>query len=214
MPPVQKQISYKQEILRKTVHLSSLWMVAAIYFFPRTWLILLFGGLLVADIFVEYGFYKSWRWCRATYGFLFSKMLRIQETGGFHPSGAPYVLAAALLVTICFPKEIAMFALSVMLLSDTAAALVGRRFGRHKINEGSKSLEGAAAFFAFALLTLLFFGVCFNFSETLLISGVIAVLLADGAEVYEKQIGIDDNLSIPLTIGLVMQAAVYLSAGF
>ncbi len=213
MPQEQKQISYKQELLRKTVHLSSLWMVAALYFIPKFWLILLFAAALAIDIFVEYGFYKGWRWCKATYGLLFSKMLRAYDDNGFHLSGAPYVLAAALLVTICFSKQIGMFALCVMLLSDTAAALVGRRFGRHKINNGSKSLEGALAFFVVAVATLGIFGFCFSFSPLLLIAGLISVLLADCAEVYEKQIGIDDNLSIALTIGLVMQASIYLSFG-
>jgi phytol kinase len=41
----------------------------------------------------------------------------------------------------------------VMTVSDTAAALVGRAFGRHvhRVGAGTKSLEGSAAFFVSAL---------------------------------------------------------------
>ena len=120
------EFSYKQELLRKSVHLSSLWMVVALFLIPQTPLLILFGTLLVLNIAVEYGYYKNQPFCNTVYGKLFGKMLRERETDGkFRLSGSPYVLGAAFAVTLLFPKEAAATAMAVMLLGDTAAALVG-----------------------------------------------------------------------------------------
>ena len=90
-----KEISYGQEIFRKTIHLSSLWMVVSIAFFPKWFNIALFAFLLVSTILVEYGNHRKWRLFTLTYGSLFNRILREKETQEkFHLSGAPYVIAA------------------------------------------------------------------------------------------------------------------------
>jgi dolichol kinase len=56
-----------------------------------------------------------------------------------------------------FGKEVATIALTVMLISDSAAALIGRSIGKVKIYE-NKTLEGTLAFFCTAIIiNLLFF---------------------------------------------------------
>lgn len=195
-------ISYKQELLRKTVHLSSLWIPALILFAPRAVCVGLFAFLLSGNIVVEYGYYKRLSFFVNTYGRLFSKMLRDKETkGGFRFSGSPYVLGAALAVSALFPTVCAACAMTVMLISDTVAALIGRPFGKHKINQGKKSVEGALAFFAAGALVVFGTTVCFQTDGAFLARGLSGVFAAMFAEVYENRLKIDDNLSIPLIVG-------------
>lgn len=206
-----KQITYTQEILRKLIHLSSLWMVASLALLPRAVNTCLFAALLVFQIAIEYGHHKKWPLLTATYGRFFGNMLRESEKGRqFRLSGAPYVLAAALMVTLLFEKTIAMVALSTMLIGDTCAALVGRRFGRHKINNGSKSIEGAAAFWLSSTAVLAFFVFTFRQPTTFAIMGLIGITLAMLAEIYEKQVRMDDNFSIPLAMGISLSLARFL----
>ena len=65
------------------------------------------------------------------------------------PSTGPLCLTAACLICLwCFPWPVATAAVFIACLSDTMAALVGQRWGRHRLPfNRSKSFEGTAAFF-------------------------------------------------------------------
>lgn len=197
-------ISYRQEILRKLIHLSSLWMAAVQMFFPKQVLLILFGGLLLANVLVEYCFYKRWP-VFSLYGKFFGKMLRAKETDGrFRLSGGPYVLAGAFLATLFFTAEIAMISLSVMLIGDAAAALIGKKWGRRKINSGTKSVEGSLAFLFCGFIVSAFLSWHLGVEPRTFFLGFPGVLLAMFAEIYEKQIRIDDNIAPVLCVGFVM----------
>lgn len=209
-----KQITYTQEILRKLIHLSSLWMVVSLGILPRSWNVCLFAMLLFVQSFIEYGYYRKWPLLVATYGRFFGRMLRENETGEtFRLSGAPYVIAAALMVALLFERTISMVALSTMLIGDTCAALIGRKFGRHKINEGTKSIEGAAAFWISSVVVLAFFTVFYSQPPAFAVMGTAGITIAMLAEIYEKQIRMDDNFSIPLTMGISLSLARFLPVG-
>lgn len=209
-----KQITYTQEILRKLIHLSSLWMVVSLGILPRSWNVCLFAALLFGQVMIEYGYYKKWPLLVATYGRFFSRMLRESETGEtFRLSGAPYVIAAALMVALLFERTISMVALSTMLIGDTCAALIGRKFGRHKINEGTKSIEGAMAFWLSSAAVLAFFVNLYRQPLAFAIMGVFGLTVAMLAEIYEKQIKMDDNFSIPLAMGISLSLARFLPVG-
>lgn len=186
-------------------------MVVAIYFFPREFNITLFTVLLVSIVLTEYGNHRKWRIFTLTYGLLFNRILREKEKQEtFRLSGAPYVMGAALMVTIFFPKIIAITALSVMLIGDTCAALIGRKLGKHKINHGTKSIEGSVAFFLSSALILLFFMQVFCQTLSFLLFGLIGIGTATFAEIYENRIHIDDNFSIPFAVGLFLSLPLWL----
>lgn len=86
-----------------------------------------------------------------------------------------------------------------MLVSDTMAALVGKAFGTRMLYK-HKSLEGTVAFFMSALLINMLFEPLFQFTY----AGVIACMAATLAELYEDKIDLDDNLSIPLFVGIIL----------
>ncbi len=189
-------------------------MVVSLGILPRSWNVCLFAVLLFGQVMIEYGYYKKWPLLVSTYGRFFSRMLRESETGEtFRLSGAPYVIAAALMVALLFERTISMVALSTMLIGDTCAALIGRKFGRHKINEGTKSIEGAIAFWISSAAVLAFFVNIYSQPPAFAIMGVFGLTVAMLAEIYEKQIKMDDNFSIPLAMGISLSLARFLPVG-
>ncbi|MBR6000632.1 MAG: phosphatidate cytidylyltransferase [Oxalobacter sp.] len=204
---MSKQIPYIQEVLRKGIHLSSLWMVVAMGILPRLVNIALFSVLLVGCVITEYGNHKGWKLFTATYGALFNRMLREREKQTeFRLSGAPYLIGAALMCVVLFPTVIAMASFSVMLIGDTVAALIGRRYGRHPINRGTKSLEGSIAFCMAGFAIVCFFYFFCAQPMAFLVSGFVGIVAAAIAEAYENRIHIDDNFSIPLAVGVCLYA--------
>lgn len=201
------QISYFHEILRKLIHLSSLWMVAAIMLCGEEYRMLLaitFGTAYLLNITLEHAVAIKVPYITPLYYFFFKNMLRKEpQPTDWVISGGPPVWCAAFLVTMFFPTQAAATALAVMLIADTCAALIGRRFGKHKIN--GKSVEGCIAFFiggiaAFAIIAMFYP----TPSAWAIICAAGGIFIAMLAELFEKQIHIDDNLSIPLTVGLAL----------
>lgn len=208
-------ISFRQELLRKGVHLSSLWMAALILFWPWNdrFLFYFFLVCLILNLFCEFAYARNVPVITPIYRFFFGRMLRkAPAPGDWVVSGSPPVFLAAALTTLLFPRFIAAAALGVMLTADTAAALIGRRFGRHRLN-GGKSVEGTLAFFVtgtcFAVLVLWYAGAA---SCVMLLSAAAGVFLAALAELFQKQLRLDDNLTIPVICGAVMALAFRFAA--
>lgn len=197
-----EQIDYKNELARKSIHLASI-LIPIIYFhitkeLALMLLIPMFLGFFVVDalkMFVKPVadlYYKH-----------FGPMLRPHEldVSQRNFNGATYVTLAAVLVVWLFPKIIAIASFAILILADTAAALVGRKIGRVKI--GAKTLEGSIAFFVFALL------VVFVTPRLNPAVGLAIAIASTVAELYPIRLGnwnVDDNLTIPLvgaTAGLI-----------
>ena len=202
----KKPISYWEEIKRKGVHLSSLWMVAATLLLGKhQWIsCLIFGALLLLTLVSEHDYANNGKYLGRLYGKLFGKMLRDDvKPGQWIVSGGAPVLAAALLMNLLFQPLIAAGAMAVMLTGDAAAALIGRKFGKHKAVNG-KSWEGFFSFIAvgYGALAVVFAltGVPCKFY----LWGIAAVVLAAVAELFQKQLKVDDNFSIPLCVGCVL----------
>ncbi len=200
-------ISYWEELKRKTVHLSSLWMVAAILLIPD-WRITsaFFAILLAGTLIVEhrYALGRKDPFSRL-YHWLFGRMLReVPRPGSWVVSGGAPVLAAALMVTLLFSRIPAAGALAVMLLGDAFAALIGRRFGRHPAVNG-KSWEGSIAFVVFGCLGACAVGGFGNAAPGYWFAVLPAALAGALVELFQKQLIADDNFTIPLAAGAVLQ---------
>lgn len=175
----------KKELYRKSIHLSSLWIPLFIYFVHPGVSIVFFSLLFVGNVLIEYGNYKKYPWARRTFGSLFFRMLRNKETthGKFQVSGSLYVLLAAIACTALFPQPVAVISLSVMLISDTSAALFGKAYGTRKLYK-NKSLEGTVAFFLSALIVNMLCEPIYHFTY----AGVIACAAASFAEMFEDKL--------------------------
>lgn len=194
-------IHYRDELIRKLIHLCSLSIPVIYYFIPRSTAAIILGILTAIALIMDIGRYFS-----PSFGTFFYKMfgflLRKHETDHKkrNLNGATYVLLAAFLGVLIFPKVIFITAFAILIVSDTSAALIGRKFG--KIKFFRKSLEGTLAFFISASIVIFFTPKIGNHSTEYLI-GFIAAFI--GAFVENLSSGIaDDNISIPFSVGFLM----------
>ena len=197
-------ISYKQEVLRKTVHLSSIWMPVALFYLPKMFNVILFGVCAVLNVLIEIAVFRGVPCVTPLYKALFGRMARESEPGKFRFSGAPPMYASACLTALCFSPRVASCAFAILILSDTAAALIGRKWGRHRFPNG-KSAEGSAAFLLMAWLIVI--GYCLAGGLPLSVTALwmAAAAVSCAAEFFNEQIHLDDNFSIPLCFGLIAE---------
>ena len=117
-------------------------------------------------------------------------------------AAVPYLMAV-LLTNLTFPKSIALIAIFTLALGDPMSAIIGIKFGKHKISE-NKSYEGSIAFFLTVLAISLFILlpnelistwklVTLSFSLSLLVTLFELIPLK-----------IDDNLTIPLFTSFIL----------
>jgi dolichol kinase len=205
---MSEPISYREEVKRKLIHLSSLWMPAAILLIPgRFASCILFGILFVMTLAVERAYVLKVPVITPVYDYFFGKMLRkTPSPDAWIVSGGAPVYAAAALTCLCFAPLCAAAGMAVLMTADAAAALIGRKFGKHKLVNG-KSLEGTLAF---VLTGVLAAGVCISAVgvSSLLPYVLPAVILAALAELFQKQLKVDDNFSIPLVTAGFLQLAL------
>lgn len=193
-------IEYKAEIARKCIHLTSLSIPIIYYFIERDVALQLLVPITFAFLIVDLLRYYHKPTAELFYK-IFRFMLRKHEQDEKKKrlNGATNVLIAATLCIIIFPKLIVLTAFTILIVSDTFAALIGRKFGRKKFMR--KSVEGSAAFFLFALFVIAFTPKV-EYSVTEYLIGILAAIV--GTVVEASSWSIDDNLSIPLSVGVVM----------
>jgi dolichol kinase len=208
----------KEEINRKLLHiLSGTLIPAGILYIPLidgcsslTPAILL-GICAFGSVLLEYLRFHNTR-VQALFIRLGASVLRQAESHSF--TGSTYIFLSAFICSLLFIEQphVAAIALSLFILGDAAAALIGISFGRIKI--GKKSLEGSAACF---LLGMLLFLVVYPHVPLLLdqwqgkvsLSLMVVIALANTLfELFPLRLGarltINDNLSVPLITGTLL----------
>ncbi len=193
-------IDYKAEIARKAIHFCSLSIPIIYYFIERDLALMILVPVTLAFLTVDLLRYYHKPTADLFYR-IFRFMLRKHELDHTAKrfNGATNVLIAATLCVIIFPKLIVLTAFPILIISDSVAALFGRRYGKRKFLQ--KSVEGSVAFFIFALLVI-YFTPKIEYSTEEYIIGMVAALV--GTVVEAGSWKIDDNLSIPLSVGVVM----------
>ena len=180
------------EVSRKIVHLATLSIPIGYGLLPKetviTILVPLFLGFLIVDLLRHY---------HAGMASLFQKyflgtVLREEERNTL--MGSTYFLFSSILAILFFPKPIAIASLLFLILSDTAAAIVGKGMGRIRIF--GKTLEGSLAFFLSSLF------IVWVYPDLNRCWGSLAALGATLVELLP--IRVDDNLTIPLVAGAIM----------
>lgn len=190
-------IKYSSEILRKAFHLSSLWMPILYLYISTRLMLYILVPLTVIAVIVEI-LRKISPELNRLINSTISSIMRDKEKKSV--SGATYLLIAASFSVFFFNKEVAILALSILMISDSCAALIGRRYGKIRILD--KTLEGSLSFFISGIAVYYFLMIFCGFSLPLSIS-MFAIFSTTIVELFSKKIYLDDNLTIPLTIGLV-----------
>ncbi len=186
---------HNSEFLRKLLHLSNLVIpfTYLFYFDSKVEALIILLPITLLAFLIEYFRINSISVKNIFDKYLFS-MLRNHEKSGKY-TGATWVFISSTLSIGIFPKDIAIISLIYMSIGDTAAGLIGRKFGRIKIY--NKTLEGALAGFIVCLIVGLMIDL--NLSKT-----VVAIGALSAAIIELMPISIDDNLRIPLFSGTVM----------
>ncbi len=196
---VRPSLSYAGELGRKTLHFLALlipfgmwWigMPAALYVLAAAALV-----AVAADVTRAYS-----RPFNAFIRSIFGPLMRTEELpevgAGIRFNGATSVLVGAALMALLFPLRVAVPVLAMAMLADAAAALVGRRLGRHSWGSLSATVEGTAAFVVTGLAIMVCFpAVAFGPAAT----GVLV-----GAMVEVLPLPINDNIRVPVAAGFVV----------
>jgi dolichol kinase len=203
MIPIEREsINYRDELVRKLIHLCSLSIPVIYYFISRETAILILSILTFLALFLDLGRYFLPSLGKIFYK-IFGFLLRKHEVDHKKKNlnGATYVFMSALICVIILPKIIFITAFTILIISDSLAALIGRRFGKRKFL--SKSFEGTLAFFISASIVVFLTP---KVDDGLMIQYAIGIFAAFvGAIIENISFGFaDDNLSIPISIGLTM----------
>lgn len=131
----------KRELARKAIHVSSTAVPLLVWLLPRPVAIALLVPVAVLALAIDLARHRirpfRYHFLRHT-----RTMLRPHERRGL--AGATWMAIAYAAATVLFPKPVAVAAMLFNGLGDAAAALVGKRWGRHRTRWG-KSWEGFAA---------------------------------------------------------------------
>lgn len=195
----QATIDYKHEIVRKLIHLCSLSIPGVYYFISKELALSIIIPITAAFLIVDLARYyhrPTREWFYRTFGWL----LRKYESDEVRKrlTGATHILISGIICILIFPKIIIVNAFAILILSDITAALVGRRFGKTRFLQ--KSFEGAVGFFVAGLVVVLLAPKVEGLPMEYVI-GVVGVAL--GAVVESASVRLDDNISVPLSIGFL-----------
>ncbi|AIL65659.1 Cytidylyltransferase family protein [Rickettsiales bacterium Ac37b] len=198
-----EQHSVTSEILRKILHLSFIIVPISYYFFSKEEMFPVIMVLTILVLVVDLARHFNDKLQFILYRY-FAKFARISEARSL--TGASFMMIASVLVIGLFPKVIAITSLSILVISDSLAALVGKYFGRIRL--GNKTLEGSLTFFFSGITIVFIISKMFNENLDFILYGTIAVFGATFVEFFSKGFKIDDNLSIPLTIAIIFELLV------
>ncbi|MCT4635129.1 MAG: hypothetical protein N4A31_02630 [Rickettsiales bacterium] len=192
-------IKYNFEILRKIFHLSSLWIPFLYFYLSTKMMLVILLPLTIISIIIEVSRKLSPELNKVINN-LIGGIMRDKEEESI--SGATYLLIASTISVILFNKEVAILALTVLMISDSFAALIGRKYG--KVSFLGKTLEGSLSFFLSGMAVYCFLVIFCDFTLPLNVS-TFAIFSATIVELFAKKLRLDDNLAIPLSIGLVFE---------
>ncbi len=182
------------EYIRKLIHLFNLIIPAGyIFLIPEKYTFLtILSVFTILSLVLDIGRMRVDA-IRTLFDRFLNYMLRGHELDG-HLTGATWAMIGALITILLFPQNIAVLSLLFVCFGDIVAALIGMRFGSHKI--GEKSWEG----FLGGLVTCLLVAWVYPF-----LPFRIGAIGAMGAMMLEiMPIPLDDNFKMPLGAGSIM----------
>jgi dolichol kinase len=194
-PTASGQITFVQELMRKGTHMGALVIPGGYYFLhlDRPQMLSIMVPVTVAMILIDIARLRQWLFWKAFARRIFSPMIRQHEMAGDF-TGATYILLSVCLTVALYDKPIAIAAMAFIIVGDTLAALVGRRFGRHKF--GNKSVEGSLACLAGTVIVAVLMP---DLPMGIRLLGAVVATIVEALP-----LSIDDNITVPILSGLSM----------
>ena len=183
-----------QEYIRKGIHLLNLVIpLSYFYVFTEKWEFLIILSLITLCFIVIDIFRHFVPLIKSIFSFFFDKMLREHELKG-KLTGATWVMIASCVSIVLFSKPVAILCLVYMSLGDTAAGLIGQKYGKHRI--GNKTWEGFVA----GLIVCIIIAINYDMlPKYIALSGALVAMIME-----IMPIPLDDNFKIPLGSGGIM----------
>ena len=208
----------KEEINRKLLHGLAVILPISIFYWPeltgqpKVFVSWVFGVLFLLFLSID--------WMRLKVDSFHSLFCRyfggmMREVESRQLTGATYVVGGSCLCSVIalhsHKSEAAVFlGLTLFILGDAVAALVGKAFGRIRV--GEKTLEGSLGCFFFCVLLawiifpqlpnfLVAWGGPFSMFQILLVSAAVSLL-----ELFPIRLGkvvLNDNLYVPAVVSLI-----------
>jgi len=193
------QISFAQELMRKGTHMGALVIPGSYYYLDldRVEMLAIMIPAALAMTIIDIARLRKWDLWEKLACRVIGPMIRPHEKAGDF-SGATYILTTVCLAVALFDRPVAIACLAFIIVGDTFAALIGRRWGRHRF--GHKSWEGSLACLASLLV------VAWLTPDLPLTIGILGAIVATVVEALPWKI--DDNVTVPLISGLVMTLAL------
>ena len=182
--------------IRAAMHAAvTLCLAAFLWFVPRPaslWAVAALAGLFFLFELVRL---NLWR----LNDFFFACARPVLRPGEWwRPTGAAYVLWGTMAAAFCFPKGIAVAALTFLAVGDAASSLVGSYFSTRRSGP-ARFYRSLGCFISCAVASLALHYAGLGVNLPVLLSGALSV-----AVVETLPLPVDDNLSLPLAAGLVM----------
>lgn len=188
-------------VYRKLYRLTGLVFPAIYYFSNKKITLIVLGTVAFLTIVIEILRFRFPAFNQKIFS-CFDFILKNREKKGI--SGTTYFLIASLLTIFFFEKAIAITALIFTVFGDAIAAIWGSSFGKIRIKD--KSLEGSIACFILCFfIGMILIAIKVEINVKLVFFGAIAATLVEVLPVE-----IDDNLTMPIFSGLVMELVRFL----
>lgn len=202
------------EIFRKTLH--GILLASFLFFvfgFKTWWMSVVLAVIFAIVVYPILAFFERFKG--------YSKLTTERKSGELKTSLLLVFGMFALVASVCWgwagDKYLVLATIYAWGFGDAAAALVGKYYGKHKIQfkflDGKKSVEGSEAMFVTSFVSVMVILVCRGGMAIIgyvLVAAIVA-LVSTVAELYSKN-GLD-TVICPLSAMVVLLPLVYLFGG-
>lgn len=198
---VNRNIDMSHEIRRKLFHLLIAILPISYFFFSKTFLLLILVPICGFIVLFDHLRHKNDK-IKQIFNHFFDKMLRDHERNSY--TAATFFSIGAIITFSLFSKVTAINAFLILAISDSSAAIFGKKIISRNFFE--KSLAGSIAFFVSAVLIVTITGIIFNESMFYYVFAIIAALVCTIIEARPSLLNFNDNLTIPVSYSLAFTA--------
>ena len=192
-----------KNIGRKFYHLSGLVLILVYSRMDREHGLIMLASLLVVATALDIARLMI----KPVNSFVYSHLTSfIRESERTTLTGSPWYILGILCSAALFDLPVAIMAVAFLACGDVSATTVGERWGRTKLWDGKKSLEGTAAFIGAGFVAGVVISRFYPLSLAVIIPGAVSAAIIE-----ILPLKVNDNLTKPLLSGAVMQLIVRMS---